>query len=360
MSELYDFAAKLIELEGGAVELHAERIEALLPSKLSNAWQVADELVLSETDGAAHRLMYGSELLERMLDTATLEIALAAGRLELPPPRAAQIKTAAERWSLRNGLVTVGDIRVCSSARAQLFVLGTLHGDEKREFLLSTVIAPWSGTEVPGFIEACLGAELSAHREPVSCDELTLSAGMLACEQRALTQTHAFREGMTRRFERDRERIDVYFAELSRELDKRERKGKLDPEAVADKRRAQLADRAAKLEALAARFVLRIELVPVALRLLDVDSGFVTLALRRRKASRQLDLEYDVATRQLIAPRCDACASAAARPAVCDDAMHILCEQCAPRAEGRIACPACKRAVKHQAPTAAPSSQLSP
>lgn len=359
MSELSEFAAQLIELEGGAVELRAGQVEALLPSTLSGAWQVADELVLSESDGAGQRIMYGSELLEHMLDTATRDVALAAARLELPPPRAAQIKSAAERWSLRNGLVTVGDIRVCSSTRVQLFVLATLQGDEKRELLLSSVISAWSGTEVPGFVEASLGGPISAHAAPVACAEPALAAALRACEHQALAQAQAFREGMTRRFERDRERIEVYFAELSRELDKREHKGKLDPQAVADKRGAQYADRAAKLEALAARFVLRIELVPIALRTLEVDSGFVTLILRRRKASRQLELEYDAATRQLVAPRCDGCAGAAARPAVCDDAMHLLCETCAPRAEGRITCVACKQPVKHhRSPTVVPS--LSP
>ena len=357
MTELIDFAARLIELEGGAVELRDGHIEALLPPTLSGAWQVADELVLSEADGDGQRLTYGSELLERMLDTATRDVALAAGRLELLPPRAAQVKAAAERWSLRNGLVSVADVRTCSSTRMQLFVLATMHGDEKRELLLSHVIAAWSGTEVPGFIEASAGAAMSAHNNALRCDEGVLSAGMRVCEQRALAQAQAFRQGMTRRFERDRERIEVYFAGLASELDKRERRGKLDPETVVDKRRALSMDRAAKLEALAARFVLRIELVPIALRFLEVESGFATLTLRRRKASRQLALEYDAATRQLVAPRCDGCDDAAARPAVCDDTMHLLCETCAPRAEGRIACTACKRSLKR---AAAPLMQSSP
>lgn len=350
MSELIEFATQLIELEGGAVELRAPQVQALVPASLASAWQVTDEFIFSETEGEGQRLMYGSELLERMLDTATQEVALASARMELPEPRAAQVKTAAERWSLRNGLVSVGDVRVCSSTRIQMFVLATLHGDEKRELLLSEVIAPWSGTEVPGFIDASLGAPISASLGPVDCDDSAVTAGVRACERQALAQTQGFRESMTRRFERDRERIEVYFAELSSELDKRERKGKLDRDAVQDKRRALTADRAAKLEALATRFVLRIELMPIALRSLQVDSGFVTLTLRRRKATRVIELEYDAATRQLVAPRCDSCDGAAVRPAACDDAMHLLCETCAPRAEGRIACVACKQSTKVSAP----------
>jgi hypothetical protein len=37
MSELVDFAAQLIELEGGAIEIGTERISALLPQTLSTA-----------------------------------------------------------------------------------------------------------------------------------------------------------------------------------------------------------------------------------------------------------------------------------------------------------------------------------
>jgi hypothetical protein len=342
MSELIDFAAQLIELEGGAVERAAERAGALLPESLSNSWHVAEELVLSEAEGAAQRLAYGSELLERMLDTATKTVSVAGVRVDLPALRGSQVKAAAERWALRNGLVSVGDIRLCQATRLQLFALATLHGDEKREYVVSSVLAPWSGTEVPGFEEALMGLPSAGHTEPPALSEAVLAASVHACELRALAQAQAFGEGMTRRFERDRERIELYFEDLSRELDKRARKGKLDARTVADKRNALFADRAAKLEALCARFVLRIEVTPIALRAIEVESGFASLTLRRRKANRTLELEYDSATRRMVAPRCDGCSGAAPRPAVCDDALHLLCEACAPRAEGRLACAACK------------------
>lgn len=60
---------------------------------------------------------------------------------------------------------------------------------------------------------------------------------------------------------------------LARELDKRARKGKLDAMAVTDKRSALLVDRAAKFEAFSARFLLRIELMPIPLRAIEVESG---------------------------------------------------------------------------------------
>jgi hypothetical protein len=309
---------------------------------LATSWQVAEEVVLSEAEGAALRLAYGSELLERMLDTATKDISVATARLDLPEVRGAQIKAAAERWTLRNGLISLEDIRLCPATRLQLFALATLHGDEKRELVVSSVLSAWSGTEVPGFAETIVGLSPAAGTEPLALPAEALEAALRACGQRAAAQAQAFREGMTRRFERDRQRIEAYFEDLLLELDKRARKGKLEPLAVADKRDALLADRAAKLEALSARFVLRIEVTPIALCAIAVEGGFASVTLRRRKASRKLELEYDNATRKMVAPRCDGCGGAAPRPAACDDALHLLCEACAPKAEGRIACTACR------------------
>jgi hypothetical protein len=352
MSELVDFAAQLIELEGGAIEIGTERISALLPQTLSTAWHVPEELDLSEAEGTGQRLSYGSELLERMLDTATHSVAVSAVRLELPVLRGAQVKAAAERWSLRNGLVSVGDMRLCPTTRLQLFALATLHGDEKRELVVSSVLSAWSGTEVVGFAEATVGLSTANQIGSAPCSQVALEALLRVGTRHAVAQAQPFREGMTRRFERDRERIEAYFEDLSSELDKRARKGKLDPLAVVDKRNALIADRTAKLEALSARFVLRIELTPIALRATEVEGGFVSMTLRRRKASRTLELEYDAATHRMVAPLCDGCAGAAPRPAACDDALHLLCEACAPRAEGRVSCVACKPRAHDSEPVA--------
>ena len=157
-----------------------------------------------------------------------------------------------------------------------------------------------------------------------------------------------FHVAMTRRFERDRGRIEGYFDDLLRELNKRAKK--LDASTLADKRTAIMADRAAKLDALSARFTLRIEAQPIALRTVQVDGAFIALKLRRRKVTRTLELEYDALTRRLVPPQCESCLGPAFKPAACDDAVHLLCELCVPRAEGRLACAAC--ATRRHAPLA--------
>jgi hypothetical protein len=342
MSDLLDFAARLIELEGGVVEPHAEGLVALLPAHLGAAWSAPEELLLSAAEGAPARLSYGSELLERMIGTATSDLPMTWVRADVPQVRTGQVRHAAEQWSLRNGVTSVGEIRVGPQVRVWVDAMATLQGDEKRELLVSAALSHLTGTEVLGF-EDMVGGLLSASEAPALVDDGRLDQALRACAARAEVLAAGFRAGMTRRFERDRERIEHYFEDLLAELDKRAAKGKLDQATVRDKRTALLQDRAVKLEALSARFVLRIEVAPVALRVVHVDGAFATVTLRRRKSARTIELEYDAATKRFVAPMCEGCGRAAAKPAACDEAVHLLCEVCVPRTEGRVSCPACLR-----------------
>jgi hypothetical protein len=350
MNELIEFAARLIELEGGAVESHPSGIVALLPARLSSAWSTGEELQLSATSEGPDRFSYGTELLERMIHSATQTVPVACVRLDAVPARASQVRSAATHWQLRNGVVEVGEIRIGPQIRLWVDALATLHGDEKRELMVSAVMSPHSATHVDGFAEAAFGLDLTEQAADASSSPLALISlldkALGACARHAEQSANSFRESMTRRFDRDRLRIEGYFDDLLGELDKRAAKGRLDPAAVADKRRAIHADRSAKLDALSARFVLRIEVLPIALRSIELDGGFVALTLRRRKATRVIELEYDAATRKLVPPACEACGGAAQKPAACDDAVHLLCEACVPRADGRIACPRCRTGTK--------------
>lgn len=358
MNELLDFAARLIELEGGIVEASPDAISAVVPQTLCQAWGSSEELALSASVDAPVRFGYGSELLERMLQTATATLPVARLQLDVEPPRPTQVLRAAEQWSLRNGVVEVGAVRTAQQQRAWLDALATLHGDERRELMVSSAIAFSTATIVEGFGAAA--SALSAARElgpPVP--EHVLDAALSACTQLAECAAAGFRAAMSRRFERDHERIEHYFSDLSAELDKRARRGKLEPNALAEKRQAMLADRAAKLAALSARFVLKIDIQPVALRLVSAKGVCVGLRLRRRKANREIELEYDTATRRLVPVACEACRGPATRPAACDEALHLLCEACVPRSEGRIACAACLRATRaSRKPSAGPAAGI--
>lgn len=97
-----------------------------------------------------------------------------------------------------------------------------------------------------------------------------------------------------------------------------------------------------QLRDLRARYTLRVRLEPVALVALSLRVVEVRLRLRRRKGERELALHIPPGARAPDALPCVACASTTRSPLLCDDALHILCETCAPDPAGRPRCPACR------------------
>jgi hypothetical protein len=344
MSGPLGFAARLLTRRGALVEATPGGVEALLSRELANELGLGEHVVLAEAPGsAAHHAGYGSALLERMVSSATGAIPFAAARVDLAPPRRGQARAAAESLVFRNGVFSVGETAAAIGHRLVAHAAFALHGDERREGMCAAAVSLQTGGVVDGFEEAIAGSLEEGVVQELEPERVSTCAraALLACAARASQAAAGFREGMQRRHARDRERLEEYFAELLSELDRRSSRGRANPAAVLDKRRVLEQERAAKLEALAARYVSRLELKPVALLLVEVPVFRTALELRRRKARRTIEVEYDCSTRRLVAPVCDACGSPAPRPAACDDAVHLLCEACAPRSEGRIACSAC-------------------
>ncbi len=345
MSGPLGFAARLLARRGALVEATPGAVEALLSSELAREFGLGEHVVLAEAPGsAAHHVGYGSALLERMVSSAARAIPFAAARAAAAPPRPGQARAAAESLVFRNGVFSVGEPASAVGHRLVAHAAFTLHGDERREGLCAAAVPLQAGGVVEGFEGAVAGSLEETGVQPLEPGRVTAGAraALLACAARASEAAAGFREGMQRRFARDRERLEEYFAELLSELDRRSARGRANPADAVDKRRVLERERAAKLEALSARYVLRLELKPVALLLVEAPVFRIALELRRRKACRTIEVEYDCATRRLVAPACDACGSPAPRPAACDDAVHLLCEACAPRSEGRIACAACR------------------
>jgi hypothetical protein len=100
-------------------------------------------------------------------------------------------------------------------------------------------------------------------------------------------------------------------------------------------------ERDAKLRELPNRFALRASVAPAAFLWVSAPTAIVQVRLRRRKESRELCLRLPAGAQALDKHLCDVCARATGRPALCDDRLHLLCERCAPNAQGRLRCPAC-------------------
>jgi hypothetical protein len=147
---------------------------------------------------------------------------------------------------------------------------------------------------------------------------------------------------VARRRDRERARIDEYFGSLIAEAKRPRRqvaRGAIDARVA-----ALHAEHTAKLRDLTARYTLRVRLDPIALIAIAMRVVELRIRLRRRKGEREIALHLPPCARTPDALACVACAGTTRTPLLCDDALHILCETCAPDAAGRPRCPACRPA----------------
>jgi hypothetical protein len=197
-------------------------------------------------------------------------------------------------------------------------------------------------TERPALDEPPAGALLAAAR-----------AAHAACRFAAEGAAAELRDDGQRQRAREQERLEAHFQHLLLQVKAEAQHGRASPEEALARRRDLERERAVELEALWQRYEVRIETTPVAAAIVEAPVTRVPLELCRRNASRIVVVELDAATGALVTPPCEGCGGDAPRPAACHDAMHLLCERCAPGVEGRITCSACRAPRARRAGTEA-------
>jgi hypothetical protein len=78
-------------------------------------------------------------------------------------------------------------------------------------------------------------------------------------------------------------------------------------------------------------------------RVCTVPAVLTELVVKRRKSERTITARLAANAPSLDVWSCESCAGPCARPALCDERLHLVCEACAPNAQGRWECPACAK-----------------
>ncbi|MFL5343148.1 MAG: hypothetical protein ACJ8AT_00035 [Hyalangium sp.] len=331
--------------QGAVVEPWAEGVEILQPTELITALGLPEHARYSEQPAPGSVWVgYGSPVLERILQAATREVPWAALVLEpYAAPREAMARKAAERFSLRNAVYTLEEVRVEAAARLVASARYSLLADDRRDGLVEETVSLSQRVSVPGFWEAARASgSLHPAAAPPAGEELAeaVRAALMRGEALARIQARGYLEGFARRQERDLRRVEEYFQGLRAELNKRSLRAKVTPEDRALKAAAIDRERAAKLQELSERGQVRLAVALAAAVWVEAPVAGLALRTRRRKAERTVRLEYDFATQHLLGPACEACGLDAPLPALCDERLHVICARCVPRAEGRWECPA--------------------
>jgi hypothetical protein len=340
------FVEEALAARGALVEAADWEVLAVLPPPLAAALGVAEDIRLSLDPGAAGCVPcgFGAPVLEALVSEARAAVPTAWVRLEGRPPSAAQAQAAASRLVLRNGLCDWLDVTPGEATYVSAYFALAAEADDRHEALVHVVMEAASGGEP----DPALGALL---------DPLSASARVLASDvgprpgdvdRLAARATFAAREALgpfcasvERRKDRDRQRIEEYFAALV--ADARAPRRPVPEASIRAKVEHLEAERRQKLRDLDARFTVRGTLTPAAFVVARVPVARVRVRVRRRKAEGEITLTVPADARSPDRVPCAGCPRSTLRPVACDDRLHLLCEVCTPAAQGRPRCLACNR-----------------
>jgi hypothetical protein len=319
----------------------------VLPPELAVRIGVPETFVLA--DATTDRTIgcgLGSPLLDRLVTEVRASVPVASVRWHAEPPRLAAADRLAERIVVRNGVADVlGAAHAPATYLAGVFAWIAEADDRYQGMALVVAHAATAGEPDATATEAI--ASLLAGGDPRVNDERDArgAAGGVAPIARRVALAIGPRlaevaAAVDRRRDRERARIDDYFSSLIAEAKHPRRQ--VAPDALEARVAALGAEHAAKLRDLGARYTLRVRIEPVALAAIAMRVAELRLRLRRRKGERELTLQVPPGARAPDALPCVACPATTRAPLLCDDALHVLCEACAPEVGGRPRCPACR------------------
>ena len=347
------FTERALSMRGALVERDGARLAALLPAGLARDLALPEELSLAAlpADGATtFACGVGSPLLERLAADARR----AAPWVQVAPPRdapqGAHAPALAARVVVRNGLVDVLDAASLELVYARVTVAWAVEADDRDEGAFHVTVGP-DGAEPDADAGALLDAAERAwpvatpHREALLASLSTSAERISKALEEAVVEPLARIE---RRHARDQARMTEYYAVLFAELGAGRRK--VDAATLAARAAAIASERDARLRDLALRYAPKVTAAPSAVVFAKLPTVRVRLRVRRRKAQRELAATLPAGARALDLLACDGCGGVTARPALCDDQLHTLCERCAPQSQGRLDCPACARPKSPRAP----------
>lgn len=352
-----EFTLRALETRGALADQDEQGPYLLLPEAQARALQVPAELRPHPRPDAPGTVFcgLGSALLDQLCQSLRGEPRLTFARLEAPTPRTAQATSLAQRLVLRNAIHEVQEAGALVATYVTVVATYVAEADDRHEGLLVRTACASDGAEPDASLLDLLDPTGWTHEalpeQGPTEDPLPAFRWLLPRLERQMHRQHlpAIVEGLTRRKQRDHERIEAYFSELIDEA--RAPRRKTEQAAIARKVEHLLTERDSKLKDLDARYALRVRLQAAAVVVTTVPALVVKVLVRRRKESRELSLRLPARASALDHLCCEGCGEATPRPAFCDLRMHLLCEACVPAAQGRFDCPACKPARREGPPT---------
>ena len=346
MTGIIEWARDLLLSRGALVETEdGGALRAMLPAELGAALEAGEWLSLRF--GAGPGSDDENEWMDRLGRLLPKDARVVSARLPLPAAvPALDAANALDRGlGLQNGIVRVLE-DYQQTARYCFFGFHYIVESDESSLGAVTVCLNASARSVVRQPESLLRAvkdelEEDPNRE-LAREEL---AGLFPIAQRAAQAevrrlAGSIEQSANRRLARDSERIDSYYQDLLRQIDKRAARKAADAEAARKERSRAAAtelDRQAKLDDLVRKYSLKIRVQAGDVLAVGLPVREISARLIRKKAERPVKLHWNPRLGALESPWCESCAAEAHPLFLCDEKVHFLCKSCA------AACPGCGR-----------------
>ena len=338
--DLIRFTTQFLEKKGALVDANSDHIHALLPLDLADILNLPEEVRLGDDD---HPLLYGSPILDRLVQTATASIPVTYSAVSIPYIKKAGFDAAiAQDLSFVNGKFQIG---VRAETRTSYMVITSRYvalSDERKEGLKRLAFHESSGAIVEGFDDSIIDFECTYYRQghlPPQFSPrigLSLNTVLKSLQGRIELELEPFLDSMRRRLHRDVTNTREYYQSLAEEMrtslahpnlsdaQRMERQQKIDNlPSEADRKTADLQH----------KYDTRIQIRACAGERYLVDVAQLLLTIIYRKATRTLPVFYNPVTRRIDPLVCEACKKTTRRIFLKDGKTSFV-----------LVCPGCSRA----------------
>lgn len=338
--ELLSFAGHVLERHGALVEVQSDQILGLMPVRLARLLELPEEMQLG---GEGAPLLYGSPLLDRLINLATGEIPVVYGRLEVPYLK----KAGFEQLLEQDVSFPEAKVRVASRAEARTTYLVLVCryvalSDERKEGLVQVAVHEGTGASIPSLEELWSEFQPEFFRPgkvpphfPVDLAEAVSCASQTA-RHAVEAELSGFLESMRRRLRRDVNNTREYYGALRKEME--ESLGHpLLTEGQRLEREAKIQDlpreMARKIEDLRQKYQVQVTITGCAALRFLVPVAQVMVEVMYRKLRRTLPVVWNPITRHLDPVVCDSCRVSLRRVYLRAEAgeVRLLCSDCGRR-----------------------------
>jgi hypothetical protein len=337
-----DFVASLLGHEGALVEaIEPDGLEVLAPPAVRDALGV----------GELSRFGFGAALppgatrvgIEGDWLTRFARLLGPRGRwrrrvLVAPDREPADPERTVERaLTLDNATYRVAGISPAWTRYLVVDFRATAVSDEKRDFLASVAINLATGALPDEIIETLMATDDESEADRVVPPNVDLPASwthtaVLARIGRALPPRldmvlEPFVKGLRRRLGRDQDRLHRYHDDLYREaMERAARFPEDDPRWSRERQRGEAIEREyrSRLDDLSRRYATRVTVEWSRTLELVMPVRRFSVRIRRRKAERLIELDWNPIVGRLESPVCDFTFSADRPRLACDDALHLV------------------------------------